>query len=169
MARDTGGHSFWTRSIPEPNTGCWLWTGSLSIHGYGQLTWQGKVRRAHRVAWEMSRGPIPPRAGHHGTCVCHRCDNRLCVNPDHLFLGSNGDNVRDMLRKRRGRNGGARGEAIGRAKLTESQVRDLRANHAAGATFSDLGRRYGVTRVAVAKAVRGATWAHVKGVSNGQE
>ena len=82
--------TFWDGCIPEPNTGCWLWLGFISPDGYG-------TRLAHRRAWELARGPIPD-----GMLVCHRCDVRHCVNPDHLFLGTHLDNMRDMIRKGRG-------------------------------------------------------------------
>jgi hypothetical protein len=80
---------------------CWLWTGSRSAEGYGSIRVDGKMRKAHRVAWELANGPIPAGAGAHGTCVLHRCDNPSCVNPDHLFLGTNADNARDRQAKGR--------------------------------------------------------------------
>lgn len=92
--------------IPEPNSGCWLWTASTNpISGYGVIGVSSeKTKPAHRVSWELYRGPIPAGVGHHGTCVLHKCDNRACVNPDHLFLGSNKDNVHDCMRKGRFKN-----------------------------------------------------------------
>lgn len=81
--------------IPEPMCGCWLWTGSLQKDGYGLIK-DGRMRTAHRVSWELHRGPIPARA-----CVLHKCDVRSCVNPDHLWLGSLRDNAVDMARKKR--------------------------------------------------------------------
>lgn len=83
--------------IPEPNSGCWLWIGSLLPKGYGCFsTSKGNNERAHRFAWRNLKGPIPE-----GMFVCHKCDTPSCVNPDHLFLGTHQDNMRDRNRKNR--------------------------------------------------------------------
>lgn len=85
------------RTIPVTESGCWLWTGHLSDWGYGTLhVGNGKEVKAHRLAWELAYGPIPPKMH-----VCHRCDVTSCVNPAHLFLGTNADNMRDCLAKGR--------------------------------------------------------------------
>lgn len=88
------------RSIPEPNSGCWLWLGSLrggsNVYGYVGLA-AAPHTVAHRLSYEAFKGAIPA-----GLCVCHRCDQPSCVNPDHLWLGTYRDNTRDMIAKRRG-------------------------------------------------------------------
>jgi hypothetical protein len=83
----------------EPNSGCWLWTGSLNDTGYGQLWVGSKSTRAHRLSYELHVGPIPE-----GMHVCHHCDNPPCCNPNHLFVGSHTDNMADKIKKGRGVN-----------------------------------------------------------------
>lgn len=83
-------------SRPEPATGCVVWTGSLRPDGYGQLRWDSAVRSAHRMAWQAVNGPIPAGLG-----VLHKCDQPSCINPAHLFLGTQADNMADKARKGR--------------------------------------------------------------------
>jgi hypothetical protein len=92
---------FFEKTQPEPNSGCLLWTGAVHPDGYGKISPGGREgpKIASRVAWEIARGPIPD-----GMLVCHRCDTPACVNIDHLFLGTDADNVQDMVRKGRARN-----------------------------------------------------------------
>lgn len=92
---------FENKFMPEPNSGCWLWTASITPNGYGKIgIWAGgkKTFIAHRVSWTLYKGHIPKNI-----CVLHKCDNRLCVNPNHLFLGNKKDNTRDMIKKGRSR------------------------------------------------------------------
>ena len=87
------------RIQPEPNSGCWLWTGPIGTRGYGQLDVACKTHAAHRLSWLVYRGEIPAEMH-----VLHKCDNRLCINPDHLFLGDQNTNMKDMKSKGRARN-----------------------------------------------------------------
>lgn len=89
---------FWLRVGKTEDDSCWLWLGSRKERngGYGQLSFYGRFAYAHRVSWHLSNGPIPE-----GAQVLHKCDNPPCVRPDHLFLGTQADNVRDMFRKGR--------------------------------------------------------------------
>jgi HNH endonuclease len=111
----------------DPETGCILWRGRVTPKGYGTFWFNGTNALVHRASWEIANGPIPAGTGHHGTCVCHRCDTPLCVNPNHLFLGSNRDNVDDRHAKGRSRGGSLAGERHPFAKLTAAQVADIRA------------------------------------------
>ncbi len=143
--------TFWSKF--EKTAGCWEWTGRIALHGYGVLTRNAKSLLAHRVSWEVHNGPVPE-----GAWVLHRCDNRSCVNPDHLFLGTGAENVSDMMSK--GRH--AYGERNAQSKLTEEQVREIRDLHAAGGITHDrLAARYGVARSRISCVIRGESWAHV--------
>lgn len=146
-------------SIPEPNTGCWLWMGDWSTgRHYGRVgIGGGRTIRAHRVAFEIWNGPIPD--GHE---VCHRCDTLPCVNPKHLFTGTHTDNMRDMAAKRRGRS--PTGADNPRSVLTAENVAEARALYRAGQiTQLVLATRFGVSEASMHAALTGETWAHVEG------
>lgn len=135
-----------TQSIPEPNTGCWLWTGYMNRQGYGRLRVGGRSGRmilAHRASWERERGPIPD-----GLDCLHACDTPLCINPAHLFLGTHADNMADMVRK--GRIGG---ERHAKAKLTWRKVLELRERRREGETYNRMAKELGMTRQGVRSAV----------------
>ena len=142
-----------------PNTGCWLWGGGLEPTGYGVFR-AGSKQNAHRVAWEIYRGPIPP-----GKMVCHHCDVRWCANPAHLFVGMARDNVRDMHAKGRGHIPHTWGEDHGPAKLSNTDVLDILANPS-GMTRDEQAARYGVCFQQIGKIVRREAWKHL-GVPHG--
>lgn len=140
-----------SKSIPEPNSGCWLWQGALRGKGYGCLNIGGRTDGAHRVSYRAFRGEIG------SLHVCHSCDNPACVNPDHLFLGTNVDNARD--RERKGRMFHMFGVGHARAKLTEDDVRFIRSSKLGA---SALSRQFGVARSTIRHIIDGTNWAHVK-------
>lgn len=155
-------------SIPEPNSGCWLWLRSINRGGYGRVTIRAlgpKVLLAHRVSWAAFRQSSPD-----GLCVCHRCDNPACVNPEHLFLGTNADNVADSMRKGRHVLSAGNppptfhpgiGERNHRATLTAEQAEQI-ARSSGGARLA--ARRFGVSRHQVRSIRSGESWSHVTGL-----
>ena len=137
------------RNSRVAENGCRLWTGKQLNDGYGRFTVAHRPIAAHRAAYELANGPIPE-----GLVVCHRCDDRLCVNPGHLFLGTVADNVADMVGKRRQ----ARGQTINTAKLTPDLVRRIRASQLSNRKAAAL---FGVSASQVGNIRRGDSWAHV--------
>ena len=140
-------------SAPDAN-GCILWQGAFS-HDYGVIGSGGHYSTnipAHRVAWELANGPIPA-----GLFVCHHCDVRACVNPDHLFLGTQADNLQDMANKDR-----RKGERHSNHKLTDTQVREIRDLYAQGGiSHSQLARQFGVNRGTIQFILARKTWTHI--------
>lgn len=154
MIREDAVTSFFLR-VSAAEGGCREWTGPRFAHGYGKFGGgSGLSNYAHRASWEIHNGPIP-----RGMFVLHKCDNRVCVNPEHLFLGTQMDNMADMRRKGRAACVGPAGERARSAKLTERQVRDIRSDYRSG---SVIAAEYGVQRSAINKVRRGDTWRHVQ-------
>jgi len=141
-------------SIPEPNSGCWLWTASTKNNGYGSVKWQRRTHYAHRLAWIASHGQIPE-----GQCVCHKCDVRSCINPDHLWLGPRSANSTDMVIKGRQ----ALGERNSGAKLTAAKVLEIRL---AKGTQQEIAERFGISRPNVSLIRGGRTWKHLNARSD---
>jgi hypothetical protein len=137
------------RSTPEPNTGCWLWTGGLTGEGYGSAFGQ----LAHRISYEAHKGRIP-----HGLLVRHNCDQPSCVNPDHLIAGTHLQNMQDKTR--RGRAAGAgKGAAHWKAILTDADVLAIIAD---ARPQSVIAAQYGIRQQAVSKIKLKQTWAHLR-------
>lgn len=145
---------FWSKvAIPLDKTQCWEWQAYCLPGGYGTMRWDGKKRLAHRVSWMIAHGVIPD-----GLCICHICDNRKCVNPDHLFIGAHTDNMQD--RNGKNRQAKQKGELHGGHKLTYAQVNEIRIRYAAGGiTQRVLGLDYGVCQQVVWGIVRHKSWA----------
>ena len=142
-----------TSYIPEPNSGCWLWERPLTSDGYGYVSVKSKSYLAHRMAWRVFHGPIPA-----GLCVCHRCDVRSCVNPEHLFLGTPADNTRDMYAKNRNGRPDAKGEKNPHAKLAAADVAAIRKRKAEGENGRILAKEYGVQYQTIWKITSNMRW-----------
>lgn len=175
LAPEQTSHRFWSKVDKDGE--CWLWTASLGTTGYGQIGHRGKMVKAHRVAWELTNGPIP-----NGMYVCHQCDNPPCVRPDHLFLGSPAANTKDMVDKGRAgatlhpervprgdRHGAhthpekmARGERHPNTHLTATDVIAIRARFANGEVQQAIADDYGVCRATVQNIAKRKAWGHVR-------
>lgn len=140
----------------DPSTGCHVWRRGKGSHGYGELTVNGKKILAHRYGYQRKYGPIAP-----GLQACHKCDNKLCVNPDHIFPGTDRENKQDALAKGKGRRGIHRGEANKKAKLTSADVRRIRRRLATGEQQIAIARDYGLHKTNVSCIARGITWRHL--------
>ena len=141
---------FLAKVCPDPASGCWLWQGLVRPDGYGATRFDGKEHGAHRVAWMLFRSTIAP-----GMVVCHKCDVRRCVNPEHLFVGSAADNARDMTEKCRS----PRGEKHGSSKLTEEQVGRIKQMLVENRLYmSEIAREFGVSPTTVQAIKTGKTW-----------
>ena len=180
---DDARERFWSKV--KKTEGCWLWMGARDPDGYGSFRVGSRGTHAHRIAYALKVGHIPP-----GLSVLHRCDNPPCVRPDHLFLGTQLDNVNDMAKKGRARKATgdrnasrlypekrprgeshayrlhpelhARGERSANAKLKESQVMEIRRSWGAGELSQHaLARQYGVTPTTIYSILLGKTWRHL--------
>lgn len=137
---------------PEPNTGCWLWTHGAFNDGYGSVWINGRDLRTNRAMWKAVHGSIPK-----GMLVLHKCDTPMCCNPDHLFLGTQKDNIVDMYRKGRGVDN--RGEKHGMSKLTNSDVVQIKSMITEGRAHKEIAHHFGVTRSAIYLIATGQRWA----------
>lgn len=146
---------------PEPMSGCWLWSGapgdSSKTGQYGRFRINGPQEKAHRASWLLYRGDIPD-----GLHVLHSCDNPACVNPHHLFLGTNLDNVMDRVSKGRSGWESRPGEAHPMSRLTEADVRSIRTRYAAGTRGRALAKEYGVNPATVSEIITRRKWKHVQ-------
>ena len=143
---------FWSKVQRGKSNECWPWMGSRSPLGYGHITQRRKHLWAHRVAYELSVGPIPD-----GHCVCHKCDNPSCCNPAHLFKGTPADNIRDAASKGRM----AKGQELPGAKLTDALVVLIKKQIAGGTPLKTLASRYGVSAGTISRIKTRHTWRHI--------
>jgi predicted XRE-type DNA-binding protein len=134
--------------------GCWDWLGYIDSGGYGRINVGGTPKLASRVSYLLHYGDVPK-----GKVVCHKCDNPKCVNPEHLFIGSQADNVRDMHDKGRARKRALFGEAHSRSKLTEDMVRGIRNCALSNTEAAEL---FGISRSTVYDIRKRRSWKHVE-------
>ncbi len=142
------------RSVPEPNSGCFLWTAATDPNGYGRIRVRGKTELAHRISYEQTHGYIP-----NGLNVLHKCDNPSCINPKHLFVGTHADNVKDKMSKCRQ----PKGENHYRSVLDRNKVIEIRHMwETSGKTQREIGSIYGVTQMTISSLLHGQSWKGVK-------
>ena len=134
--------------------GCWQWLSYIDPVGYGRLNYKGRPMLASRISYLLHFGEIPD-----GMAVCHKCDNPSCTNPDHLFLGTQADNIADMEKKGRARKRGKPGIDHHNSKMNDEAVKDIRSN---GASDADNAKKYSVSRATIHSIRVGKTWVHVK-------
>lgn len=131
---------------------CWSWM--MGTHrGYGQITFGGKTRKLHRVSWELHHGPIPE-----GLCVCHKCDNRICSNPDHLFLGTYKDNVDDSIAKGRHSHGSKHGHST---LKTQDICAIFKLRRVKNMPRDEVAKRFNIHRCHINKLLKGRAWIHL--------
>ena len=153
---------FWAKVNKKSEEECWGWEAYKDAKGYGQMRINYKRYGAHRISWLIHNGEIPEHDSWHGMCVCHTCDNPGCVNPSHMFLGTQQENVKDMRDKGRGVLPDNRGERQGSHKLTEKQVREIREKYTPHVyTQYKLAKEYGVSESTVHYIVNYVTWESV--------
>lgn len=146
-------HRFWTY-LERRNNGCWDWAGTIN-YGYGRLRKDGGKVYAHKIMWEVVNGPVP-----NGLFVLHKCDNRKCCNPDHLFLGTISDNNHDA--KIKGRK--VMGMRSKSAKLTDSDVRQIIVLRDSGFKVQEIATIYKVSGNSIRAVFSGKCWRHITGI-----
>lgn len=152
-AEKTLARRFWS-NVEKSDGGCWMWIGTKVNKGYGVIGYRGKAIGAHRMSYIIHHGEIPD-----GMILLHSCDNPSCVNPDHLRLGTRAENCADKVAKGRQN----RGETNSNAKVTETDVIEMRRLYANGSTCAELAEKYSLSGVGVWQIVTGRNWKHIPG------
>lgn len=160
MAKKNNERDFWALVSSPTTSGCMEWEGYKMKSGYGRFRFNGKRVLAHRLAYVLAFGEIPKHETHHGTLVvCHRCDNPLCCNPKHLFLGTQADNIADRDKKGRVSRVSRGKGIITHAKLSPEIVSEAkRLFTEKGFSKSALARKFNVSASTMNRAIRGKTW-----------
>ena len=148
---------FWEKVAVGDESDCWLWTAFRNRKGYGMIGSGAGHILAHRASWEIHHGPVPP-----GGVVCHRCDTPPCVNPSHLFVGTQRDNIADMVAKGRQRGDHRPGSACPTATLTESQAAEVKRRALAGEKQRALAAEFSIKQATVSNIKTGRTWGHLR-------
>lgn len=148
--------NLFARCMPEPMSGCWLWMGSLDTWGYGSIRFRGTTKKVTRVIAEKLYGADAIK----GMDICHRCDQRSCINPDHLFLGTRADNMADMARKGRGNGSKIRGDNHATRKVSSEQVLEIRRLHGT-MTNRKLAALYGLSYGGLQGIIYRGSWRHI--------
>jgi hypothetical protein len=148
MGKEKEVERFWAKV--DKTGACWEWTAAKDSWGYGRFSIDGKLYGAHRVSWELAYGDLPDDMS-----VLHRCDNRKCVNPGHLFLGTHQENMLDMKLKKRSRSG----ESAHHAKLGPASVEEIRSLAATGVLQRDLALKFGVSTRQIRRILSKENWA----------
>ncbi len=146
---------FWRHVAINNSDECWNWNSPHST-GYGRFQFNKRKYSAHRISWVLANGEIE-----NNLCVCHHCDNRACVNPEHLFLGTYRDNILDAARKGRHKNPSFIGHKNPAAKLSERDVIEIRRRHAEGETQRSIANDYPINFKAISKICLRQRWRHI--------
>ncbi len=153
MAKYTTPEEFWNSVNISKDSECWEWLGCRASNGYGKVYYQKRTYTAHRIAYFVTFNIILPPT----QCICHTCDNRICCNPSHLFVGSNKDNSYDMIKKQRQ----ARGESQGLSRLTADNVIYIRDMYSKGISMYALAKQLTVNKGTISAVIKRKTWKHI--------
>lgn len=154
-ARESDNKRFWSKVLVGDVDKCWEWKPNTNANPYGRFVMGGKEMGAHRAAWLFAYGKIGSNL-----CVLHKCDNTICVNPKHLFLGTYADNIRDCIQK--GRWVERTGELNPYARLTDDQVQQMRQLFNSGKLIKDIAAMFGCSQSNAGNIVNHRAWKHLK-------